>query len=274
MGEAIERRITLPGGEFRLLEWAGDLPAVVFLHGLTGTADVWRPTLAALQAGRPNAFAIDQRGHGRTVADGATETAVRMARDVADLVAALVLTRPHLVGHSMGGRVAMVAASRYPALFRSVAIVDIGPDAWKQNWVDSVDGFSRMRSTMTAADLARTVERRQLDANNEAAFRARFEEQPDGSFRALGDFQAMARMVRLQRSRNYWANWEALQAPALLLRGAESDELRPHVFSRMCARNPGVEVIEFDGTGHNVPLLAPVRLAETLAGFWARSDAG
>ncbi len=268
MTEAIDRWVSLPGGEFRLLEWAGAEPSAVFLHGLTGTADVWRPAIGALAPGAPHSFAIDQRAHGRTNADGARETARRMARDVADLVAALGLERPHLVGHSMGGRIAIVAAAHYPQLFRSVAIVDIGPDAWKQNWVDSVNGFARMRPSLSPGDIARTIQRRQLDADNEAAFRARFAEQPDGSFRPLGSVEAMSRMVRIQRSASYWSDWEAIRPPALLVRGGDSDELRPHVFDQMRRRNPAVEVVEFAGVGHNVPLLAPARLAATLAAFW------
>ncbi|MGD9934857.1 MAG: alpha/beta fold hydrolase [Dehalococcoidia bacterium] len=273
MSDAIDRRVVLPGGEFRLLDWRGPDPPVVFLHGLTGTADVWRPTVEAIGKERPHALAIDQRGHGRTLADGARETASRMANDVADFVRTVGLDRPHLCGHSMGGRIAIVAASRYPELFRSVAIVDIGPDSWKKNWVDSVDAFARMRPTMAAEDIARTVERRKLDANNEAAFRARFEEQPDGSFRALGSIEAMSRMVQIQRSANYWANWEAIRPPALLVRGGDSDELRPHVFAQMQRRNTAVKVVEFEGTGHNVPLLAPGRLAQTLVRFWREAGA-
>lgn len=78
----------------------------------------------------------------------------------------------------------------------------------------------------------------------------------------------MSRMVRIQRSASYWSDWEAIRPPALLVRGGDSDELRPHVFDQMRRRNPAVEVVEFAGVGHNVPLLAPARLAATLAAFW------
>lgn len=53
---------------------------------------------------------------------------------------------------------------RYPSLFRSVAIVDIGPEAWRQNWVDTQAGLARMRPSMTAGGFEGAMARRQLES--------------------------------------------------------------------------------------------------------------
>lgn len=140
--QPVEVSYELPAGAFRGLHWAaGRSPSVdgcvLFLHGLSGTADVWDATVRELGERRPECLAIDQRGHGSSVVP---VRGYAVADYVADVVAlAQRLPVPlRLVGHSMGGRVALVAAARFPQLFRSVAIVDIGPEAWKKNITETV----------------------------------------------------------------------------------------------------------------------------------------
>jgi pimeloyl-ACP methyl ester carboxylesterase len=181
---------------------------------------------------------------------------------------ALGLERPHLAGHSMGARVAIVAAARYAEAFRSVAVVDIGPDAWKQNWIDTVAALDRMSDVLAPGQLDNVVARRAFDEETAAAFRARFEPVPGGGHRALGSRDVMRELVRTQRSRNYWRDWERIALPALLVRGGVSEEVRPAVAARMRERNPSVGFVELPGVGHNIPLLDPTRLAAALEGFW------
>ena len=66
MSDATVKWIDLAGGRFRLLEWPGRGPGVLFLHGLTGVAEVWEPTVERLGQDRPRSFAFDQRGHGHS----------------------------------------------------------------------------------------------------------------------------------------------------------------------------------------------------------------
>lgn len=76
-------------------------------------------------------------------------------------------------------------------------------------------------------------------------------------------------MVRQHRGRDYWAEWEALgDPPALLVHGLKSNELRPAVADEMRRRNARVRYVPVEGIGHNIPLLAPVLLGETLLAFW------
>lgn len=270
----IERRITLPAGDFRLLEWPGEGPAVIFLHGLSTSADVWALTVSALD-GRCHAFAIDQRGHGTSPAPESGYAASDFARDALALRDALNLETVHLVGHSMGARVAIVAAAMRPGSFASVTIVDIGPEAWKQNWVDTVAAFDRLPSSFAdrEAALAYTARGRTLTPAAMERFLARLVEQPDGSYRWRANFAALKETVRLQRGRGYWREWERISDPLLLIRGETSDELRASVAAAMRVRNPLARYEEFAETGHNIPLLAPDRLAESLSGHWARAIA-
>lgn len=281
--DAREIFVDLPAGRFRALEWPGSEPAVLFLHGLTGVADVWGPTIAALGLDRPPCIAIDQRGHGQSPKDAASYGIGTFVDDALRIIDALNLDRPHLVGHSMGARVAMVLAARHPAAIRSVAIVDIGPEEWKANWQETVTAFARMPSTWPDAesaiggagrtrppasiDAALASGRPDADTMRRIAL-ARLKTVPGGLVTWLADREALQKTVIAQRSRNYWPEWKSLAGPALVIHGSTSTEVRPQIAARMRATNPLVTWEEFDSVGHNVPLIAPQRLAASLSRFW------
>jgi pimeloyl-ACP methyl ester carboxylesterase len=265
-------------GAFRLLVWPGDDPPVLFLHGLTGVAEVWGPTVAALGDSCPRAFAMDQRGHGHSPQPAAGYEIGRFVDDVVDMAAALGLPPFHLVGHSMGARVAMAFAARHGSRLRSVAIVDIGPEAWRANWEDTVAAFDRMPASFATLDeavggAARTRGRDSADAALDTAHlasiaRARWRQRADGDWEWLASREALKQAVRSHRSRNFWAEWRAIDVPALLVRGGTSNELRQAIADRMRRENPRVRFVQFDGVGHNVPLIAPTMLAQALLAFW------
>jgi pimeloyl-ACP methyl ester carboxylesterase len=271
MSEPREHHLELPEGRFRALEWEGGGPGVLLLHGLTAVAESWLPTVSRFR-GRRRIVALEQRGHGRSPQDVPDPSAAALARDAVAAARALGMERPHLAGHSMGARVAMVAAAKHPKAFRSVAIVDIGPEAWRQNWVDTVAALDRMKETLAPGEVEAILARRNFEPEMAAAFVARFERMADGSSRPLGSREAMKAIVRAQRSRGYWREWAAIQMPAQLVRGGDSDEVRPRIAAKMREQNPAVRYVELAGIGHNVPLLAPAALAETLEAFWDTLD--
>jgi pimeloyl-ACP methyl ester carboxylesterase len=98
----------------------GDGPAVVLVHGITESSDSWAPVTERL-ATQHRVVTLDLRGHGRS---GQAERydLEAMAGDVAAVVDALGLDRPHLVGHSLGGIVVSAAGAVLPV--SSVVDVD------------------------------------------------------------------------------------------------------------------------------------------------------
>lgn len=94
---------------------AGDGPTtVVFIHGFGSTADSWRNNFSAL-ASKYTVVAVDVRGFGYTSRDPASEYSPRaFATHVATFLDQLGVRRPVLVGHSLGGEVAMRIALQRP----------------------------------------------------------------------------------------------------------------------------------------------------------------
>ena len=123
------RNIVLRQQRFHFLDWGPrDAPAIVLLHGGHQSAHSW--DLVSLHlAQRYRVLALDQRGHGDSEwARDAEYTNTTMSEDAEAFIRALGGARPVLVGHSMGGRNALLLARRSPALLRALVVVDVAPE--------------------------------------------------------------------------------------------------------------------------------------------------
>ena len=109
-------------------EAVGDGPPLLILHGLFGSGSNWR-RIARELAGSHRVISVDLRNHGASPwADSMNY--LQMAGDVRLLIARLGLTRPSIIGHSMGGKVAMAMALMYPHHVDRLVVVDIAPVAY------------------------------------------------------------------------------------------------------------------------------------------------
>ena len=124
---------------------------VVFCHGLFGQGRNWTAVAKAL-ADEHRSLLVDLPHHGRSSWDGAIDYPT-MAEQVAGLLSAEDPVT--LVGHSMGGKVAMVLALRHPELVRRLCVVDIAPVGY-----DGGSEFGRYAEALRAIELG-TLERRE-----------------------------------------------------------------------------------------------------------------
>lgn len=265
--------IDLPAGTFRTLTWEGSPDrTVLFLHGLSGAADVWQRTVTALGPDRPHCIALDLRGHGHSPHTPGHYAVSDHLGDVLALTGGIDAPID-LVGHSMGARIAMVAGARNPGRFRSVAVVDIGPEAWKKNIETTTRLLTarpeRLADRTEALAVAGLIVDRLGIGDAEGYVRDRMVENDDGSWRWRSPAEALVESVTTQRARDHWRDWERLRPPALLVRGGTSNEVRPRIANEMRRRNPAVRYHEIPDVGHNIPLLAPETLAGLLREFWS-----
>jgi pimeloyl-ACP methyl ester carboxylesterase len=123
-----EREIYLHGQRITYLEsGAGhDRPVVVLLHGLTSSSATWLPVLRL--AGRHvHVLAPDLLGHGRSAKPPGGDYSVgAYAASLRDLLVALGLDRATIVGHSLGGGVAMQFAYQFPEFVERLVLVNSG----------------------------------------------------------------------------------------------------------------------------------------------------
>jgi pyruvate dehydrogenase E2 component (dihydrolipoamide acetyltransferase) len=125
------RDIEAGGRRLRVLDLGGgDATPVVFVHGFGGDLNSWMFTQPALAEGR-RAVALDLPGHGGADKDVGLGDAEMFAAAVADAIDALGVGRVHLVGHSMGGGVALILARHRPERVASLTLIataGLGPE--------------------------------------------------------------------------------------------------------------------------------------------------
>jgi pimeloyl-ACP methyl ester carboxylesterase len=97
--------------------------ALIFLHGWCGDREYWKRQVDEFTP-EYQVVTFDQAGHGESGKDRKEWTAASLALDVESVVNALDLKRVILVGHSMGGSVALAAAKRMPGRVAAVVGVD------------------------------------------------------------------------------------------------------------------------------------------------------
>jgi pimeloyl-ACP methyl ester carboxylesterase len=120
------RTIQTRGAAIRITESGSGEPACVFLHYWGGSGRTWDDVIDRID-GRARCVAVDQRGWGDSIATDGRYDLATMADDVLGVVAALGLKRYVLVGHSMGGKVAQIVATRRPASLLGLVLVAPAP---------------------------------------------------------------------------------------------------------------------------------------------------
>ena len=138
-------------------EDTGTGPPVVVLHGLFGSSANWRSVARAL-ATHHRVLCIDLRNHGHSPWADSMDY-LEMAEDVRTLIARQGLSRPTVVGHSMGGKTAMALALTSPVSVGNLVVVDIAPVAYADRFTPYVEA---MRSIDAAATASRTEAQQRL----------------------------------------------------------------------------------------------------------------
>ncbi len=98
---------------------------LIIMHGLFGSGDNWR-SIARMMEPHYQSIVVDMRNHGRSPHDPEMNFKV-MADDILELMTDLKLDKVSLLGHSMGGKVAMQFSLLHPDLVEKLIVVDIAP---------------------------------------------------------------------------------------------------------------------------------------------------
>jgi pimeloyl-ACP methyl ester carboxylesterase len=118
-------RYTTIHGYRRAYIMAGSGPAVLLLHGIGDNADTWRGIIAELAADY-TVIAPDFLGHGRSDRPRADYSIAAYACGMRDLLSVLNIERVTVVGHSLGGGVAMQFAYQFPERCERIVLVSTG----------------------------------------------------------------------------------------------------------------------------------------------------
>ena len=246
-------------GRRGVVEFGGAGRPIVLLHGLMGRATTWWPVAKWLTA-HGRVVGLDARAHGRNPHREVVATE-QFADDVAAWVREQADGPAVLIGHSMGGLHAMVAAARHPELVPGVVVEDMAPDqrgrtveAWRPYFDSWPDVFTSLAHV------------REFFAPYGDYFIECVEERADG-YHLIADLDVMYRIAAEWGERSYWPYVDRLRCPLLVIE-AERTAMPPGQQAEL-ARRAGGRYVRVPGTGHVVHVDAPDAYREALEAFLA-----
>ena len=121
-------------------ECSGKGEPIMILHGLFGSGRNWS-AIAKILSHEFEVFVVDLRNHGKSQ-HAPTMSYSDMANDVNSLITKLNIAGLTLIGHSMGGKVAMKAALSKPDLIDELVIIDIAPVAYPDCYTDILNAIN------------------------------------------------------------------------------------------------------------------------------------
>jgi len=241
---------------------------VLLLHGLGASAESWIFQLPILTGAGFRVIVPDARGFGCSPYPGKTGI-VLMARDMAELLQRLDITRTHVVGISMGGTIALQLAIDYPTLVERLVLVNAfirlrlaNPGTWLYY---AFRYFILL--TMGHQTQARVVAKRIFPHPGQAELRqaliSQITQADPAGYRAT-----MRSLVRF----NGLAQVAQIRSPTLVITGSADTTVPPQLQVELCDRIPGARQAIIEGAGHAVIAECPDQFNRVLLDFLRHPD--
>jgi pimeloyl-ACP methyl ester carboxylesterase len=241
---------------------------VVLVNGWTLSSRVWPAALVERLSASFSVVRPDNRGTGDRRRTPLPFTLADLADDVIAVVKAAGLSRPTIVGFSLGGMIATEVALRRPDVVGGLVLVSSRPP----NPAQRAGRRGLVAQAFTAPALDRPLDEQLRERWGAVAAPGFADAHPERlaemATSALGA-RTPRRTVRAQaRAVAAWhgpRRLRAITAPTLVVHGADDPLSPPENSHRLVAAIPGAELVELAGVGHLVPQEAPERLAELIA---------
>jgi pimeloyl-ACP methyl ester carboxylesterase len=263
--------------------YRGQGSLIVLVHGITGRSDQWEPTIEQL-AEHHTLLAPDLLGHGESAKPRGDYSLGAYASGVRDIMVALGHERATIVGHSLGGGIALQFAYQFPERCERLVLVNsggLGREVHPMLRAATLPGSELVIPLLTHATLlaggeqiGRAFGKIGLQAGTDMAEIAR-------GFASLGDSEARGAFIQTMRAvldaggqrvsaldRLYLA--EAL--PSLIVWG-DRDPIIPVAHGRTAHEEmPGSRLEILEGAGHFPQLERPLEFARVLEKFMAETE--
>lgn len=241
---------------------------IIILHGLFGISDNWVSYARLMAMEGFDVFVVDQRNHGRSPHSEAFNYSV-LADDLFDFIDGHGIEDPILIGHSMGGKVAMLFALENPHLVKKLVVVDIALKSY---------GFRghhrKIMDAMKAVDFNNVKNRSDVE-NRLAGFipEMRIRQFIMKNLRRKGKNGFEWRIFLNGLENNLDKMFDAIdttvkfEKPTLFIRGGASDYILPDDYGRIRRNFPNAEIITMGGASHWVHVDAMERFCRLTIGF-------
>lgn len=253
----------------------GQGPDVVLLHGLGDSGVGWYKTEGAFRQAGYRVIIPDALGAGRSSADEDSDLSLPAhVQRLEEMLDALEVERPVLVGNSLGGSLALLFAQGFPDRVR--ALVLINPAAYRTGtqdgrWIWAFPGVSEAAMNLLGPELVARIglgfnfaDRTRVTAEDLEVYAA--EASRPGAIRSF-----LLQQAQIEKDMLDAAEWErrhgSIVCPTLILWG-DSDPILPmEQAHRLVTDIPDARLIVLPGVGHTPQLEAPDRVREEVVAF-------
>ena len=232
-------------------ELGGTGSPIIILHGLLGSSRNWQSAGVALAASGHRVIGLDLRNHGSSPWDDDCSYS-SMAEDVRAILLSQKFDSVHLLGHSMGGKVAMRLALSYPELVSRLTVVDIAP----RSYSDRVRvEFTAMNSIdLTKIKSRREAENQLMETVTDWGMRqfilTNLNSDENGVWKWTVNREALTQSLKSILDFNI-NDSEVFNGPTRFIRGGKSHYISDADFILIKKHFPQADVITLADSGHN-----------------------
>lgn len=122
----------------------GNGKPIIIIHGFLGMSDNWKTFGSQLAEKNYQVHLLDMRNHGRSFHSEEFSYEL-MAQDVVDYCQHHQLSNIVIIGHSMGGKVAMLLATQHPQLVEKLVVIDISPREYPPHHQDILNALNAVK---------------------------------------------------------------------------------------------------------------------------------
>ena len=268
-----DEQVILRDHRFHYLDWGGDGPPVVLLHGGGLNAHTFDLICLALRD-RFHCYALDLRGHGDSEWSPVMDYGLDAhAGDVEAFVRLIGLRDFVLVGMSLGGLTALTYAGAHDGALAALVLIDIGPETQEEGGrrirefmllpseLDSIDDYiSRAKAFNPLRD----------EVVLRSSLRNNLRQMPNGKWTWKYDIRHrnQERPDRGVRATRLWDATDRISCPTLVVRGAKSDIFSPQNAADLVARLAKGRLETVLRAGHTIQGDNPKDLVDVLRRFF------
>lgn len=231
---------------------------IVILHGLYGASDNWL-TIAKQISNNNELIIPDIRNHGQSPHDDDMHFDV-MVEDIYKLLKNLKIEKCILLGHSMGGKLAMNFALKYPNKLEKLIVVDVAPRSYMSGYSKHFEFHKKVVSKMNALDLSKISSRKDAEqqlievAASERVVRfllKNLKKEKNGSYKWKLNIAAIYRNLHyLIDGVGGVGNEAVIEIPSLFIKGSLSDYITDNDEKEIGNMFPNLTFRTIDGAGH------------------------
>lgn len=238
---------------------------MIIMHGVFGSADNWQTVGKALSE-KFKIYLVDLRNHGNSPHSEAFNYEV-MSDDIHELMQDEELDKACLLGHSMGGKVAMTFSMKYPQMVEKLIVVDIAPREYPPHHQQIFKGFRAvtLENIHTRSDADKEMSMVINNAGIRQFILKNLYRNKDGKF------SWKLNLAAIENAANYIGDpllpSGVFEKEALFIGGSKSDYIQDSDREAIKKHFPNANVIMIKDAGHWVHAEQPEALINTVRQF-------